>query len=65
MVRVGVALAQEKDFSATLTQEYFTRNLEPLPAPPELWAGRKWPLSLDEIKLRPRKLGELCWVATV
>ena len=56
---------EEKDFAATLTQEDFTNNLKTLPTSPELWAGRKEPLPLDETDLRRRKMGEPCWVATV
>ena len=64
-VHVGVELGQEEDFSATLTQDYSTKNLELLPAPPALWAGRMNPLSMDDAKLRQCKLGELCCVAAV
>ena len=53
----GMELAQEKDFSATLTQEGFSENLEFPPAPPEFWAGRKEPATLDETKMRQRELG--------
>ena len=35
-VYVGVELAQESDFSATLTQDEFARNLNPLPTPTQL-----------------------------
>ena len=34
VVRVGVGMAQEKDFSVTLAQEDFTKNLEVLPTSP-------------------------------
>ena len=33
--RAGMGLAQEMDFSATLTPEDFTENSKPLPATPE------------------------------
>ena len=58
-------LPQEKDFPATLTQEDFTGNLEPFPKSPELRAGRKNPLAMDETKLLPCKLGELRSAAAV
>ena len=45
-------LAQEKDFSAMLTQADFANNLTPLPTSPELRAGRKNPLRTDDIELR-------------
>ena len=64
-VHVGVELAQEKDFSVTLTQADFTKNLKLLPTSPASRAGRKEPLSMDYIKLRQCKLGELFWVAAV
>ena len=64
-MHVGMEVAQVKDFPATSTQEDFTKNLKLLPTSPELRAGRKNPLSMDYIKLRPCKLGELRWVAAV
>ena len=64
-VHVGMELAHEKDFSATLTEADFAKNVKLLPTSPEPWAGRREPSSLDHIKLRQCKLGELCWVATV
>ena len=63
-VDVGMVLAQEKDFSATLTQEDFTTNLKLLPTSPAFWAGRKNPPRMDYAKLRRCKLGDLRWVAT-
>ena len=65
LVRVGTKLFQEKDFSSTFAQECFTENPMPLPTSPELWAGRKEPLLLNETKLRQCKFGELRSVATV
>ena len=64
-VHAGMELGQEKDFSATSTHADFTKNLKLLPTSPELWAGRKEPLSMGYIKLRQRKSGKLRWVATV
>ena len=64
-VHVGMELAQEKNFSATLTQADFTQNVKFIPTPPELWAGRKEPLSMERIKLRYCKLRELRWVSAV
>ena len=63
-VHVGMGLAQEKDFSMTLTQADFAKNLKLLPTSPELWARRREPLSTLYVKLRTCKLGELGWVAT-
>ena len=63
--RVGAELAQVKDFSATLTQEAFAKNMKLLPTSPALRAGRENPLSTDCARLRQWKLGELRWVATV
>ena len=42
-----------------------TKNMKLIPTPPELWAGRKAPLSLEYIKLRLCWLGEPCWVPAV
>ena len=47
-------LPQEKDFSVTLTEEDLSDNLKFLPTRPEVWAGRKEPLSLDGTKMRQR-----------
>ena len=38
--RVGAELARRKDFSATLTQADFAKNLKLLPTAPALLAGR-------------------------
>ena len=62
---MGKELAQEKDFSVTPSQADFSGNAKLLHTPPSLWAGRKELLSMDYIKLRQRKLGELRWVAAV
>ena len=40
-VRVGVELSQEANFSGTLTQEEFAKNLQPLGTSPEVWAARQ------------------------
>ena len=64
-MHVGTEVAQETDFSATSTQEDFTKNLKPLSTSPVLWAGRQEPLSSGEAKLRQCRLGELRRVATV
>ena len=60
IARAGMELAKEDDSSVTLTREDITRNLKFLPTPPKFWAGRKEPLSMDENKMRPRKLGDSC-----
>ena len=64
-MHVGVELARERDFSAPLKQDEFATNSQPLPTSPQLWAARQKTLSSDDVKLRRRKLGELCWLATV
>ena len=46
-VHAGMELRQGRDFSATLAQGDFAKNLKLLPAPPALWAGRKEPLSTE------------------
>ena len=46
-MRVGVGLAQQDDFSVTVTQEDLTEGLEFPATPRELWAGREGPLSMD------------------
>ena len=58
-------LAQEKDFSATLIREAFSKNLQLLPTSPALWAGRMHPLMADDAKLRQCVLSDLRWVAAV
>ena len=57
---MGIVLPQEKDPSVSVTPEEFTGGLKPIPTSPKLGAGRQRPLSSGEIKLRQRKLGELC-----
>ena len=64
-MHVGLELVQSPDFSVTLTQEEFTRRLQPLETSPELWKRRQGPLSEDEKLLCQCKMGELCWLATV
>ena len=59
-----MALAQDDDFSATLTQEECTKNLKFPPTPRKSRVGRKGPLSEDETKMRQRELGELRRMAT-
>ena len=44
----GMEMARAEDFSATLTQEDFAKNLKPLLTSPEMRAGRKEQLPLDE-----------------
>ena len=44
VVHAGADLAQEIDFSVTLTQEDFTKNHKFLPSSPELRGGGKDPL---------------------
>ena len=64
-MRVGAQLSQVGDFSATLTQEYFTTALKFLPTSPKRRAGRKDPSSIDETEMRQYASGDLRWVAAV
>ena len=64
-VHVGVGLRRDADFSATLAQVDFPKNLQPLRASPDFWAARRKLLSPEDAKLRQCKLGELCRLATV
>ena len=64
-MHVGMELAQDSNFSATLPQEEFAKNLQPLPTTPKLLAVRQQLLPLEDVKLRQCKLGELCWPSTV
>ena len=63
-MRVGMKLVQGSTFSASLTQGGFTKNLQPLPTTPKLWAARQHLLSPEDDRLRQRMPGELCWLAT-
>ena len=65
LVHVGMEFAQEKDLSATLTRVDFGKNVRLLPTSLELWADRKETLSMEYIKLRQCKMGELRGIATV
>ena len=58
-------MAQESDFPVTLTQDDFAQNSKPLPTPPRLRAARQKTFSIEDIKLRQCKLGELFRLATV
>ena len=64
-VHVGMELAQEWGFSVTLAQADFAKNVKLLPTSSLLRAGRRGPLSMDYIKLRQCKLGNVRWIATV
>ena len=64
-VHVGMELAQRQDFSVTLTQADFTRQLQPLETSTALGTRRQRPLTDDERLLCQCKMGELCWLATV
>ena len=64
-VRVGVELARKGDFSVTLTQAGFTRQLILLDTTSALWKRRQRPLSDEGKLLRQYKMGELRWLATV
>ena len=64
-MHVGMEFARESDFSATLTQDEFAKNLKPLLASPQLGEARQETISIQDIKLRQRKPGELRRLATV
>ena len=55
---VGMALSQEEEFPATLTQADSAKNPKPLPTSSASRAGREESLSMDFIKLRQCKSGE-------
>ena len=59
-----MVLVRESVFPATLAQDESAENLQPLPTPPQIWAARQETLSIGNVKLRRRKLGGLCWLAT-
>ena len=63
-VCVDMEFPKRGDFSAKSNQEEFTKNLKPPLTSPELWAARQQPLSPEALKLRRRKSGEVCWLAT-
>ena len=54
---VGMALSQEEEFPATLTQADSAKNPKPLPTSSASRAGREESLSMDFIKLRQCKSG--------
>ena len=58
-------LAQESDFPVTQTQDGFARNSRPLPPSSQAWAARRKTLSIEDVKLRQCKLGELGWLVSV
>ena len=62
-VRVRTELAQASDFSVTLTQDKFARDC--LSTSPQLRTVRQKTLATENVKLRQRKLRELCRLATV
>ena len=55
--RVGMGLAQEYDFSTTLTQKNFAKTLKFLTTTPKMRTSRKGP-SYEETEMRHYKLGE-------
>ena len=64
-VHVGMELEQDANFSVTVAQADFAKNLQPLGTSPELWAARRKLPSPEYVKLRQCELGELCLLATV
>ena len=64
-VHAGMELTQDDDLSVKLTQEKFMDALNPTPITPSLRASHQRPLSMDEIRMRERKLGELRLLAAV
>ena len=63
--RVRMDLVQNSNFSVTLTQGVFAKNLQPLGTSPQLRAARQKLLPPEDAKLRQCKSGELRWLATV
>ena len=62
-VRAGMELAQDADFSATLTKKEFAQNLKRPPTTLQSWAAWQKTLSPEKIKLRQCKLRKLRWLA--
>ena len=56
---------RETDFPVKLTQAGFTQNLQLLPTSSGIQAARRKILPPEDINLRQRKLGGLCWLDTV
>ena len=61
----GYGLARGSVPSASLTHEKFAKNLQPLSTSPQLQAARQETSPIEDVKLRRRKHGELCWLATL
>ena len=57
---VGMELAQKADFSVSLTQAEFARQLKFMGTSPELWKRRQHLLTDEEELLCQSKMGELC-----
>ena len=55
---MGTEAPQDKDLSATTTKGKGSTA-------PELWASTQRPLNMEEVRMHPCKLGELCWLAMV
>ena len=64
-VHVGMGLAQDGNFSATITQGELAKNLQTLLTSPQLRAARQKLLSPEDAKLRQCKLGELSCLSAV
>ena len=64
-MHVGMDLVLKGDFSVTLTRDEFARNSNPLPPSPQAWVARRKTLSIEDVKLRRRNLGEPGWLASV
>ena len=62
---VSMELVQAADFPVTLTQGEIAQSLKPFPTSPQFWSARQTMSSLEDMKLRQCKLGELHWLATV
>ena len=56
--RVGMEMSRGNDYSAQLTQEEFSPELQPLVTSPGLWTASEQLLSQDVVR-RQEKLGEL------
>ena len=63
-VHAGMEMSQSNDFSVQLAHGDFANALKPMPTTPELRASRQRPLSIEEVRIRECRLGELRWLAT-
>ena len=63
--QVGVELPDGKNFSVTMTTLELTDALQSIPSARRLWASRRRPLKMEDLRTCQCTLGELCLLATV